>query len=431
MALDIGSRLGSYEILSLLGVGGMGEVYRARDTRLNRAVALKVLPPQFAADPERLARFNREAQALAALSHPNIAAVHTIEDATDPPTLVLELVEGVTLADRIANGPLPLSDVLVIATQLVAACEAAHQRGIVHRDLKPANIKIRADGTVKVLDFGLAKLVNPEPSLAASTSSGEGSVVTLARQGTVAGAILGTPAYMAPEQARGEAADKRVDIWALGVVVFEMATGVSPFLRRTIADTIAAVLHDEPDWSKAPSGLRRFVRSCLEKDLRKRLRDIGDATLLLDGDQPLALPARSSSRVAWTIAAAMAIAAGLAAWAPWRTATPPPEPVRFHITPAPVLPASGASAVSPDGRHLAFLASGSDGVLRVWVRDLASLEDRMLAGSEVEQAAPSPFWSPDSRFIAFDAGGTLKKIDITGGLAQTLCALTGPAIGGS
>jgi Tol biopolymer transport system component len=431
MALDLGSRLGPYQIVSVLGVGGMGEVYGAHDTRLNRAVALKVLPPQFARDPERLARFTREAQALAALNHPNIAAVHTIEEATDPPTLVLELVEGPTLADRIAHGPLPLNDVLVITTQLVAACDAAHQRGIVHRDLKPANIKIRPDGTVKVLDFGLAKLVNPEPSLAVSTAADSDSVVTQTRHGTVAGAILGTPAYMAPEQARGEATDKRADIWALGVVVFEMASRVSPFLRQTVADTIAAVLHDEPDWSKAPSRLRRFLRRCLEKDLRNRLRDIGDAALLLDGDHQLASPARSTSRVPWVVAAAMAIAAGLAIWAPWRTAAPPPEPVRFHITPAPVLPASGASAVSPDGRRLAFLASGSDGVLRVWVRDLASLEDRMLAGSEVGQAAPSPFWSPDSRFIAFDAGGTLKKIDITGGLAQTLCALTGPAIGGS
>jgi Tol biopolymer transport system component len=431
MALAAGSLVGPYEIVSLLGVGGMGEVYRARDTRLNRPVALKVLPPRFAADPDRLARFNREAQALAALNHPNIAAVHTIEEATEPPTLVLELVEGITLADRIARGPLPLNDVLAISTQLMAACDAAHQSGIVHRDLKPANIKIRPDGTVKVLDFGLAKLVNPEPSLAASKLSDDDGAITRTGQETVPGTILGTPAYMAPEQARGEVTDKRVDVWALGVVVFEMGSGVSPFMRRTVADTIAAVLHEEPDWSKVPARLRRLVRSCLEKDPSRRLRDIGDAALLLDGDQQIEPPSRATSRLAWMTAAALAIAAGVAMWAPWRTPAPPPELVRFHITPTAVLPASGASAVSPDGRHLAFLASGSDGVLRVWVRDLASLEDRMLAGSEVGQAAPPPFWSPDSRFIAFDAGGSLKKIDVTGGLAQTLCALAAPAVGGS
>jgi Tol biopolymer transport system component len=429
MALDLGARLGPYEIISVLGVGGMGEVYRARDTRLNRAVALKVLPAQYAADPERLARFNREAQALAALNHPNIAAVHTIEEASDPPTLVLELVEGITLEDRIASGPLPLDDVLVISRQLVAACDAAHLRGIVHRDLKPANIKIRPDGTVKVLDFGLAKLVSPEPPLDATRPPED--TVTRIGQGTATGALLGTPAYMAPEQARGEVADKRVDIWAFGVVVFEMASGVSPFVRRTVADTIAAVLHEEPDWSKVPPQLLRLARSCLEKDFRNRLRDIGDAPLLVDSDQQAGQPSRSTSRLVWMTAAALAIAGSLAIWAPWRQAAPPPEPVRFHITPTAVLPASGASAVSPDGRHLAFLGSGSDGVLRVWIRDLSSLEDRVLAGSQVGQAAPPPFWSPDSRFIAFDAGGTLKKIDVTGGLAQTLCELTGPAVGGS
>jgi Tol biopolymer transport system component len=429
MALAVGARLGPYEIVSALGAGGMGEVYRARDTKLNRDVAIKVLPAAVAADRDRLARFEREAQVLAALNHPHIAHIHGFEDSTDTPALVMELVEGPTLADRIAKGPLPIDETLAIAKQIAAALEAAHDRAIIHRDLKPANVKLRPDGTVKLLDFGLAKALEPVSPLNANVTASPTNAPAM----TEMGVILGTAAYMSPEQARGEAVDKRADIWAFGVVLFEMLTGAPLFGRKTVADTITAVLHVEPEWSRVPANTRLLLRTCLEKDPKRRLHDIVDGQLLLDHEQSGAASGQRTYRgwVPWSVAAGFAIAAAVAAWAFWRTAPPAAQFVRFQIAPTGDLPASAASAISPNGRYLAFLSSGSDRVMRVWVRDLRSGEDRQLQGTEIGQAAPPPFWSPDSRFIAYDAGGALKMVDVSGGLAQTVCELAHPAIGGS
>ena len=430
MALASGARIGPYEIVGSLGAGGMGEVYRARDTRLNREVALKVLPERFAADPDRRARFTREAQTLASLNHASIGGVHGLEE--EGRVLVLELVEGPTLAERIAAGPLPFDTTLAIALQIADALDAAHARGIVHRDLKPANVKIRPDGTVKVLDFGLAKLVTPDSG---DTGRDAGAALTnspTAFGGTTEpGIVLGTAAYMAPEQARGDAVDKRADTWAFGVMVFEMLTGRPLFARASLADTIAAVLHDEPDLTRVSASARRLVGSCLQKDPKRRLRDIGDARLLIDDVAALPHAPVSKSRLGWMVAGACALLAAASLWAPWRTAPPAPERIRFQITPRVAVAASGASAISPDGRRLAFLGSGADGVLRVWIRDLDALVDRPLPGTEISGPAPPPFWSPDSRFIGFDAGAKLKKVDVSGGLAQTICDLPNPAIGGS
>jgi eukaryotic-like serine/threonine-protein kinase len=429
MALATGDSLGPYEIVAALGAGGMGEVYRARDRKLHRDVAIKVLPPSLAADPDRVARFERESHVLASLNHPNIAHIYGVEETGAVRALVLELVEGPTLADRIARGAMKIDEALPIAKQIAEALGAAHEMGIVHRDLKPANVKLRPDGTVKVLDFGLAKALEPASAINADITA---SPTIMAPSMTRIGVVLGTVAYMSPEQARGEQVDKRADIWAFGVVLFEMLTGASLFARQTVADTIAAVLHVEPDWSQVPVSTRSLLRACLQKNPKRRLHDIGDAELLLDQDEPGRLARRRRSGwIPWTVAAAFAIAATVAALAPWRTRPPAAQPVRFQVAPPGDLPASAASAISPDGRYLAYLSSGSDRVMRVWVRDLGSLEDRPLQGTEIGQAAPPPFWSPDSRFIAYDAGGALKKIDVSGGLAQTVCELRLPAIGGS
>src|SRR5919108_1334465 len=278
-----GTRIGAYEVVALIGAGGMGEVYRARDTRLNRDVALKVLPELFARDLDRLARFRREAQLLASLNHPNIAAIYGFEESNGVRALVLELVEGPTLADRIAEGPIPLNEALPIARQVAEALEAAHEQGIVHRDLKPSNIQVRADGTVKVLDFGLAKALERDEVQADISQS-----PTITVDGTRAGVLLGTAAYMSPEQARGRAVDKRTDVWAFGCVLYEMLTGRAVFARNTTSDAIAAILEREPDWSHLPAltpqRVHRVLRRCLQKDSRRRFRDIGDARLELEDE---------------------------------------------------------------------------------------------------------------------------------------------------
>jgi eukaryotic-like serine/threonine-protein kinase len=280
-----GSRVGPYEIVAKIGEGGMGEVLRARDARLNRDVAIKILLPAFASDADRLARFSREASVLASLNHPNIAQVHGLEDAGGAPALVMELVEGSTLAERIARGPIPIEETLAIARQIADALEAAHGQGIVHRDLKPANIKVRSDGTVKVLDFGLAKAMD----MARGSGSAATNSPTMSDHATAAGVILGTAAYMAPEQARNALVDKRADLWAFGAVVYEMVTGRRAFDGATLSDTIAAVLTREPDWAllpdAAPSALRRLLRRCLEKDRRARLADAADARLEIEEAQ--------------------------------------------------------------------------------------------------------------------------------------------------
>src|SRR5215831_18924841 len=280
MALTTGSRLGPYEIVSPIGAGGMGEVYRARDGKLNRDVAIKVLPEAFAADADRLARFRREAQVLAALNHPHIAAIYGLEESNGVEALVLELVEGETLADRLAQGPLPIDEALEIARQIAHALEAAHDRGIVHRDLKPANVKLTPEGRVKVLDFGLAKALSADTSPEHSTSP------TLTARSTQAGVLIGTAAYMSPEQARGRVVDKRTDIWAFGTVLYEMLTARSCFGEDTVSDTLAAVLTQDPDWSslpaKTPASVRRVLRKCLDRDAKTRFHDIADARLELD-----------------------------------------------------------------------------------------------------------------------------------------------------
>src|ERR1700704_5528094 len=285
MPLSAGARLGPYEILSAIGAGGMGEVYRARDTKLGRDVALKILPDVFASDPDRLARFTREAQTLAALNHPHIAHIHGLEEAGGLRALVMELVDGEDLADRIAHGPIPLDEALPIARQIAEALEAAHGQGIIHRDLKPANIKVRADGTVKVLDFGLAKAMDPLSSSSAAAALASSPTITSPAAMTAAGIILGTAAYMSPEQARGKVLDKRTDIWAFGCVLYEMLTGLRPFGGHDVTDTIAAVVRADPDWSKLPTNtptpIRRLLRRCLEKDRMRRLRDAADARLVI------------------------------------------------------------------------------------------------------------------------------------------------------
>ena len=414
-----------YRVVAKLGEGGMGEVWRATDTKLNRDVAIKILPEAFAADPDRLARFTREAQVLASLNHPNIAAIYGVEDRA----LVMELVEGPTLAERIAKGAIPIEEALPIARQIAEGIEYAHERGVIHRDLKPANIKITPDARVKLLDFGLAKAISPD----AKSDAGALSSPTLTMRATVAGVILGTAAYMSPEQARGQPVDKRADIWAFGVILYEMLTGRELFNASTVSDSLAAVLTREPDWSRVPTTVRPVLRRCLEKSATQRLRDIADVKLLLEAGAeiepvPAHAPERPRRRLL-SIAAALAVLLMLAAflWS-WRAPAPTPQLARFLIPP----PENSGflqwpPRVSPDGRRIAFTASTPDGRTLVWVRELDNVEPHPLAGTDNAQ---SPFWSPDSRFVAFGAGGKLKKIEASGGPPQTICDAPEVVLGG-
>ncbi|HXG69412.1 MAG TPA: serine/threonine-protein kinase, partial [Gemmatimonadaceae bacterium] len=317
MPLATGTRLGSYEIVDAIGAGGMGEVYRARDSKLNRDVALKILPAAFTANPDRMARFRREAQVLAALNHPNIGHIYGFEDSGATHALVLELIDGPTLADRIAQGPIPIADALLIARQIAEALEAAHEQGIVHRDLKPANIKLREDGTVKVLDFGLAKSMAP----AGISSAAEMNSPTLSVHATQAGIILGTAAYMSPEQARGKPVDRRADIWACGCVLYEMLTGQRAFGGEGVSETLARVLEREPDWARLPTtlspALRTYLRRCLQKDLRQRVQAIGDVRLALEGAFETAVPHTAAPAVAaqWRRLALVSVVAIIASGA--------------------------------------------------------------------------------------------------------------------
>jgi len=439
----IGTEIGSYKITAQLGSGGMGEVYRATDSKLGREVAIKVLPEAFAADPERLARFEREAKVLASLNHPNIASIYGIEQAGETRALVLELVEGETLAERMERGRLPVEESLAIARQIAEALEDAHEKGIVHRDLKPANVKLTPGGKVKVLDFGLAKALDPMAE-AGSSSSQLAHSPTLTIGATMQGVILGTAAYMSPEQARGSNADRRADVWAFGVVLFEMLSGATLFAGPTVSDTLASVLKVEPDLEKLPAALpgklRHLLERCLRKDPRQRLHSIADARIVLEelerGDldehEPVtsgavaAAPPASLGRRLALIGAGIALGV-LATLAVVRlTATPPAPPplVRFEI-PAPAgLPVIGAPMLSPDGRHLAFAATDEAGLRQVWIRSLDALEAHPLPGSE--GITFRPFWSPDSRYIAFIGDGKLKKLPIAGGPPQVICdALSG------
>jgi serine/threonine-protein kinase len=420
MALSAGTRLGPYEIRAAIGAGGMGEVYRASDTKLGRDVALKILPELFAADADRLSRFQREAKVLASLNHPNIAQIYGFEDSGATHALVLELVDGPTLADRIAQGPIPLAEALALARQIADALEAAHEQGIVHRDLKPANIKVREDGTVKVLDFGLAKVTSLDMAHPELTQA-----PTLTALGTHAGVILGTAAYMSPEQARGQAVDKRSDVWAFGCVLFEMATGRAPFARETVTDTIGAILEREPDWGGLPgaqsTGLRLLLQRCLAKDPRRRLRDVGDIRLFLDdigSDQPL----RAASLVLiWGIVAVLAVALVLALWAPWRGAVAPAaSSMRFNVDlgPEAIGGRNLGVVISPDGTRLAFAAHAPDGNVRLATRLLDEFRLTFLEGTE---GAADPFFSPDGQWIGFITGGQMKKVPVHGGIAVHIC----------
>jgi eukaryotic-like serine/threonine-protein kinase len=439
MQLPSGSRLGHYEIRSLLGAGGMGEVYRATDTSLKRDVALKVLPPSFADDADRLARFQREAEVLASLNHPNIAQIHGLEKSDGTTALILELVEGPTLADRIAQGPIPPDEALHIAMQIAEALEAAHGRSVVHRDLKPANIKLRPDGTVKVLDFGIAKALEPADGVSGPKSP---SLTTPAM--TQAGILLGTAAYMAPEQARGRQVDQRADIWAFGCVLYEMLTGQAAFGGEDVPMTLARVLANDTDMKSMPGAIspavRRTIKLCLEKDVRKRIADVRDVKLALAGafetrdasaeiHRPPSSPRSLAAR--WLIPAA-AIALVLVAlgtlWSPQRVAPALPETRLAAMAPAEIGATAEADlALSPNGRYLVVSPVGH-GARTVnssplWLWRLDSREAKPLAGTE---GGFRPFWSEDGRFVlATTLQGALKRVDIMGGPAQTLLSAGG------
>ncbi|MEO8592325.1 MAG: protein kinase [Candidatus Solibacter sp.] len=421
-----------YRIVSKLGEGGMGAVYRATDTKLGRDVAIKVLPEGFAQDSTRIARFEREALVLASLNHPNIAAIYGIEQGA----IVMELVEGADL-----SVPVPVDTAIVYANQIVAGLEAAHERGIIHRDLKPANIKVTPEGTVKLLDFGLAKA--GEQGSAASSTIGATMSPTLSLAMTQAGMILGTATYMSPEQARGKPVDRRADIWAFGVMFYEMLTGTRLFGGgETVSDALAAVLTREPDFTTLPKDtprhVRRLIERCLHKDPKLRLRDIGEARILLDEGElaqasasepsPVPLTAHHSR---WWMGAAAVLALGLAALSAihFRETPPEREAVRFQVpSPAGTTYAGPYLSLSPDGHWLAFNAAAKGGQSLLWVRALDSLEARALPGTE---GVSMHFWSPDSRFLGFWADGKLKKIEASGGPPQSLCkVVTSTAVAG-
>ena len=452
MPLSINTRLGPYEILSALGAGGMGEVYRAHDTRLRRDVAIKILPRAFTSDPDRLARFEREARVLASINHPHIGAIYGIEEGPlagpaetgpDDPgvrALVLELVEGETLAERIVRARRPqgpaigIDEALSIARQIALALDAAHERGIVHRDLKPANIKITPDGVVKVLDFGLA-------SIGSGGTDGPGendgqnptNSPTMMIGATQAGMILGTAAYMAPEQARGMSVDKRADVWAFGVVLYEMLTGRRALDGQDVSTILAGVIQAEPRWDGVPPKMRRLLENCLEKDPKKRLRDIGDVWKLLD-DAPVSSPMDPSrsrlGSVGWLAAGALAIVAAIALWAPWRGASRRAEQplVRLEVDLGPdvvlvplITPTPSGVSISPDATRLVYVASVAGGPQKLLTRRLDQTRATEFAGTE---GASGPFFSPDGQWVGFFDGRSLKKIAVAGGAAVPLGEFT-------
>jgi hypothetical protein len=441
MALAVGAKLGPYEILGALGAGGMGEVYRAHDTKLNRDVALKILPESFTHDPERIARFRREAQVLAALNHPHIGAIYGLDETDGQQVLVLELIDGETLADRIAKGALPVDEVLGIAKQIAEALEAAHEKGIIHRDLKPANIALSKNGMVKVLDFGLAKAT--EAAIGPALDLADSPTLTSPAMMTGVGVILGTAAYMSPEQAKGRAADKRSDIWGFGCVFYEMLTGKRAFQGDDVGDTLATVLKTEPDWRTLPpdtaAPIRRLLRRCLEKDRTRRLDSAADARLEIE--DALTAPAaetsdasvtaeRAASRRAlpWVVAGVALAVSSVVLWPAWRKEPTQPAPLRLSAeigADAALVSTQGAAAIlSPDGQLLAFdaLKSGAERSL-LYVRRLDQLQATALSGTD---GATSPFFSPDGQWIGFFADNKLKKIAVSGGAAVTLCdALSG------
>jgi serine/threonine protein kinase len=437
MALTPGTRVGPYDVVSQIGAGGMGEVYRATDSNLKRSVALKVLPTALAADTERLARFQREAEVLASLNHPNIAAIYGVERSDGVTALVMEFVGGSDLSALI---PLSKPDALAIARQLADALEAAHERGIVHRDLKPANIKVRPDGTVKVLDFGLAKAIDPTDATSSATGTNPFAATMTSPAMTQMGAILGTAAYMAPEQAKGRPVDRRADIWAFGAVLYEMLTGQRAFSGENVTEVLASVLAGEPDWSRLPSDepvLGACVRRCLQRDPRQRFGDMQSVRLALDGafsapavgatavsptaatPVPTSRRAESSTRW-WMVSTAALLVSTIALSAGYlHRADPDPRVIRstilqpdgtvfdFDATVGPVV-------ISPDGRQLAFSARSKDGRIQLWVRALETAEAHAIDGTD---GASFPFWSPDSRSLGFynAARGRIERVAIAGG----------------
>jgi serine/threonine protein kinase len=428
MALSAGTRLGPYEILAPLGAGGMGEVYRARDPKLSREVAIKVLPAEVAQDGERLARFQREATLLASLNHPHIAAIYGLEEDGQSPFLVLELVEGEDLAERLKRGPIPVDEALAIARQVAEALEAAHEKGIVHRDLKPANVKVTPDGRVKVLDFGLAKAWEGDPDSVTGSSSGLSQSPTLAHSGTLAGMILGTAAYMSPEQAKGKRVDKRTDVWAFGALVYEMLTGQRAFLGEDVSDTLAAVLRAEADFAQlprdTPPALRRVLGLCLVKDANRRVHDIADVRLAMDGAFDTAPrgpePAGVSRKVPWAVAILASLAIGLVVGILMsRTPSEPREVTRFSYE----LPSEhrlrnrGRSvfAASPDGRRFVYNAAGG-----LYSRSMDLLDARLLPGTE--EPLTSPFFSPDGSSVGFFQDRQLKRLALSGGAPVVVCS---------
>jgi len=434
VALTSGSKLGPYEILAPLGAGGMGEVYRARDPRLDREVAVRILPEAFSQDPARLARFDREARALAALNHPGIAAIHGIEEADSGRFLVLELVEGETLAARLSRGPMPVEEALAVCRQIAEALEVAHEKGLIHRDLKPGNVMVTPDEKVKLLDFGLAKGVEGEPS------DSDPEPPTLPRPPTGEGVILGTAAYMSPEQSRGKPLDKRTDIWSFGCVLYETLAARRAFGGESVSDTITAVLSQEPDWEVLPPAtpglVHSLLRRCLQKDRKRRARDIGDAQVEIEEAiaEPSATAPVSAATLArlprrragfWFVSALLLTAAATAVivWALMRAPEPAPHvPQRLTVSPSRKAPlrgryAWGKLALSPDGTRLVYLAVVG-GKYQLYLRPLGQLEATPIAGTE---GATTPFFSPDGQWVGFGQDSKLKKISLQGGTPVTIC----------
>ena len=442
MPLAAGTRLGPYEVTAQIGAGGMGEVYQATDTKLKRQVAIKVLPESVAADVDRLARFQREAEVLASLNHPHIAAIYELEDAEGVKALVMELVEGPTLADRIAQGPIPVDEALAIAKQIAEALEEAHEHGIIHRDLKPANVKVREDGTVKVLDFGLAKAYAGDTATGSVSSDSQSP--TIAQSGTAAGVILGTAAYMSPEQARGKPVDKRADVWAFGVVLYEMLTGKRAFEGEDVSMTLSKVLQLEPDFGAMPSDVpprvSQTLRVCLRKEWRERASDIHDVRLALEGAFETDVSPRVESvemaQPVWRRAMPLALTAVVAVISSitvWNLKPTLPQPVSrtvvaLHADETILRSAIVPLALSPDGSLMVYSAQKGNDPVRLYLRPMNSLEDQLLSGTD---GATSAFFSPDGQWVGFCAARELRKVPITGGTALSICNIADRGLGAS